>query len=39
MGLGVFASVLERIQQLRIEACQRSEVLSVYLLRLTLALA
>ena len=27
MGLGVVASVLERVQELRIEACQASEVL------------
>jgi hypothetical protein len=27
MGLGVVASVLERVQELRIEACQASQIL------------
>jgi len=39
VGLALFASVLERIQELRIEACQTSEVLGVYLVGLALALA
>jgi hypothetical protein len=39
MGLGVFASVLQRVQELRIEACQASQILGIYLIGLTLALA
>jgi hypothetical protein len=34
MGLALFASVLERVQQLRIEACQAGEVLGIHLLGL-----
>jgi hypothetical protein len=30
VGLGVFAPVLERVEKLRIEACQAGEVLGVY---------
>jgi hypothetical protein len=36
MGLGVFASVLQRVQQLRIEACQASQILGVDLVRFAL---
>ena len=36
MGLGIFAPVLERIQELRIEAGQASQVLGVYLIGLVL---
>jgi hypothetical protein len=39
VGLALFASVLERIQKLRIEACQTSEVLGVYLSSVFLLLA
>ena len=39
VSLALFAPVLERIEQLRIEACQTSEVLSIDLVGLTLALA
>jgi hypothetical protein len=38
MGLGVFASVLEWVQQLRIETCQASQIFSVDLVGFTLAL-
>ena len=38
MSLSVFASVLERVQELRIEACQASQIFSVYLVGFTLAL-
>ena len=38
MGLGVLASVLERVQELRIEACQASQIFSVYLVGFALAL-
>jgi hypothetical protein len=34
MGLGVFASVLQRVQELRIEACQASQILDIYLIGL-----
>jgi hypothetical protein len=33
MSLRVFVTVLERIQELRIQTRQRSEVLGVYLIR------
>jgi hypothetical protein len=36
MGLGVFAPMLERVQQLRIQTCQASQVLGVHLIRLAL---
>jgi hypothetical protein len=36
MGLGVFASVLEWVEQLRIETCQASQIFSVYLVGFTL---
>jgi hypothetical protein len=36
MSLGVFAPVLERVQELRIEARQAGEVLGVGLIRLSL---
>src|SRR5215212_3183079 len=36
VSLALFAPVLERIEQLRIEACQTSEVLSIDLVGLTL---
>jgi hypothetical protein len=39
MGLGIFAPVLERIQELRVHSCQSSQILSVYLVGLSLALA
>jgi hypothetical protein len=35
VGLALFAPVLERVQELRIEACQASEILGVDLIRLT----
>jgi hypothetical protein len=38
MSLSVFASVLEWVQELRIEACQASQIFSVYLVGFTLAL-
>jgi hypothetical protein len=31
MGLGVFASVLEWVERLRVETCQASQIFSVYL--------
>jgi hypothetical protein len=31
MGLALFAPVLERVEQLRIETCQASQILGVYL--------
>jgi hypothetical protein len=34
MGLGVFASVLYWVEQLRIEACQPSQVLGIHLVGL-----
>src|SRR5215210_4311994 len=36
MGLGVFAPVLERIEQLRVHSCQACQVLGVYLVGLLL---
>jgi hypothetical protein len=36
MGLALFAPVLERVQELRIETRQASEVLGVYLIGLSL---
>jgi hypothetical protein len=39
MGLGIFAPVLERVQELRIQACQASQILGVDLVGFTLALA
>jgi hypothetical protein len=36
MGLGVFAPMLERVQELRIQTRQASQVLGVHLIRLTL---
>jgi hypothetical protein len=36
MGLGVFAPMLERVQELRIKTRQASQVLGVYLIRLAL---
>src|SRR5215204_2150459 len=36
MGLGIFAPMLERVQELRIEACKASQVLGVHLIRLAL---
>jgi hypothetical protein len=39
MSLALFAPVLERIQELRIKTCQSSQILSVYLVGLLLALA
>jgi hypothetical protein len=36
VGLGVFAPMLERIEQFRIQTCHTSEVLGVDLIRLTL---
>jgi hypothetical protein len=39
VGLGIFAPVLERIQQLRVQARQSGQVLGVDLVGLSLALA
>jgi hypothetical protein len=36
VGLGIFAPVLERVQQLRIEACQAAQVLGICLVGLSL---
>jgi hypothetical protein len=36
MGLGVFAPMLERVQELRIQTRQASQVLGVHLIRLAL---
>jgi hypothetical protein len=36
MSLALFAPVLERIQQLRVQSCQASQVLGVYLIGLLL---
>ena len=36
MSLALFASVLEWIEQLRVQACQASQVLGIYLICLTL---
>jgi hypothetical protein len=36
MSLGVFASVLEWVQELRIQTCQAGQVLSIDLIGLTL---
>ena len=35
MGRGVFASVLERVQQLRIKACQAGQILGIHLVGLS----
>jgi hypothetical protein len=39
VSLGIFAPMLERIEQLRIQACQAGQILSVYLVGLAPALA
>jgi hypothetical protein len=39
VSLGIFAPMLERIEQLRIKTCQSSQILSVYLVGLAPALA
>jgi len=39
MGLALFASVLERVEKLRVHSCQASKILGVDLIRLALALA
>jgi len=39
MGLGIFAPVLYRVQELRIEACKASQVFGVDLVGLAFALA
>jgi hypothetical protein len=39
VSLGIFAPMLERIEQLRIKMCQSSQILSVYLVGLAPALA
>jgi hypothetical protein len=36
MSLGVFASVLEWVEQLRIQTCEASQILGVYLISLVL---
>jgi hypothetical protein len=39
MSLGVFASVLERVEQFRIQTCQASQILGIDLVGFALALA
>jgi len=39
MSLGVLTAVLEWVQELRIKPCQAGQVLGVYLVGLSLALA
>jgi hypothetical protein len=39
MSLGIFAPMLEWVQQLRVHSRQASQILGIYLIGLTLALA